>query len=105
MSVNEEFQHDQVCLEVDGCPTEGAVLKRFWRSHQPDKNLCEFYQVSDYPSLVRELVSHIEQLQEASRRNIKPWEDTMPPTLLPAYLKKLKRDDDAADAMLAERAK
>lgn len=25
---------DDVCQEADGCPTEMAVLKRFWRQHQ-----------------------------------------------------------------------
>jgi hypothetical protein len=25
---------DRVCEEADGCPTETAVLKRFWREHQ-----------------------------------------------------------------------
>jgi len=25
---------DKVCVEDDGCPTETAVLKRFWREHQ-----------------------------------------------------------------------
>jgi hypothetical protein len=25
---------DKVCVEADGCPTETAVLKRFWREHQ-----------------------------------------------------------------------
>lgn len=27
-------QADSPCVEADGCPTEGAVLKRFWREHQ-----------------------------------------------------------------------
>ena len=27
-------QGDRVCEEADGCPTETAVLKRFWREHQ-----------------------------------------------------------------------
>lgn len=25
---------DRVCQEADGCPTERAVLQRFWREHQ-----------------------------------------------------------------------
>jgi hypothetical protein len=25
---------DGVCQEADGCPTERAVLQRFWRAHQ-----------------------------------------------------------------------
>lgn len=27
-------QPDSICQEEDGCPTEGAVLKKFWREHQ-----------------------------------------------------------------------
>lgn len=27
-------QPDSTCVESDGCPTEGAVLKRFWRQYQ-----------------------------------------------------------------------
>ena len=29
-----EFEPDRICKEHDGCPTEGAVLKRFWRDNQ-----------------------------------------------------------------------
>jgi hypothetical protein len=101
---DKEFEPDQICEESDGCPTEGAVLKRFWRAHQPDKGLCEFYEVGDYPSLVRELVGHVAQLQDAVRRNVKPWEDTMPPTLLPAYIARLKQANEEAEAMLAARS-
>lgn len=102
---DKEFEPDQIFEASDGCPTEGAVLKRFWRANQPDKGLLDFYEASDYPSLVRELVGHVTQLQDAARRNVKPWEDTMPPTLLPAYVARLKKADEEADAMLAERAK
>lgn len=84
-----EFEPDRKCVESDGCPTEGAVLKRFWRANQPDKGLCEFYEADGYPSLVIELVKHVDQLQAASRRNVKPWEDTMPPTLLPAHIERV----------------
>lgn len=28
-----EFEPDAICKEEDGCPTENAVLKRFWREH------------------------------------------------------------------------
>lgn len=102
---NKEFEPDQICEESDGCPTEGAVLKRFWRANQPDKVLLDFYQASDYPSLVRELVDHVTQLQDAARRNVKPWEDTMPPTLLPAYIERINKADEDLRDMLAERAK
>lgn len=55
----------------------------------PDAALCGFYEVTDYPSLVRELVGHVAQLQDAVKRNVKPWEDTFPPTLLPAYVERV----------------
>lgn len=29
----DEFEPDSVCEESDGCPTEKAVLQRFWRAH------------------------------------------------------------------------
>lgn len=29
-----EFEPDGLCVEDDGCPTEGAVLKRFWRANK-----------------------------------------------------------------------
>lgn len=29
-----EFEPDSVCEDPDGCPTELAVLKRFWRDHR-----------------------------------------------------------------------
>lgn len=103
MSTNlNEFEPDRACEEADGCPTEGAVLKRFWRAHQPDKVLCDFYEVTDYPSLVHELVGHVAQLQDLARRNVKPWEDTMPPTLLPAHIERVKAADEELRAILAQ---
>lgn len=87
-----EFEHDAICEEADGCPTEGAVLKRFWRENQTDPVLCEFYEAESLQSLVRELVAHVAQLQEAAKRNVKPWEDTFPPTLLPAYIARLNAE-------------
>ncbi|NWA11966.1 hypothetical protein [Pseudomonas gingeri] len=59
------------------------------QAQPPDKALCDFYQVSDYPGLVRELVGHVAQLQDSAKRNVKPWEDTFPPTLLPAYVERV----------------
>jgi len=33
--MSDEREHgDAICVEDDGCPTEVAVLKRFWREHQ-----------------------------------------------------------------------
>jgi len=95
-----EFEPDAICLESDGCPTEGAVLKRFWRENQPDPVLCEFYEAEDFPSLVRELVGHVAQLQEAAKRNVKPWEDTFPPTLLPAYIARINAEQSDPVAVM-----
>ena len=56
---------------------------------KPDSVLCKFYDVTDWPGLVRELVGHVAQLQDSAKRNVKPWEDTFPPTLLPAYIERV----------------
>lgn len=93
--VESEFEPDAVCTESDGCPTEGAVLKRFWRENQPDTELCKFYEAEDCQSLVKELVGHVAQLQDAVKRNVKPWEDTFPPTLLPAYIASINAEQPA----------
>ena len=97
-----EFEQDAICKDSDGCPTEGAVLKRFWRENQPDPVLCEFYEAECFPSLVRELVGHIAQLQDAAKRNVKPWEDTFPPTLLPAYIARINAEQPAPVATAAK---
>ncbi|PPE61907.1 hypothetical protein F157LOC_00741 [Pectobacterium brasiliense] len=68
----------------------------------PDAMLCDFYEVSSYPDLVRELVLHVEQLQESAKRNVKPWEDTFPETLLPAYIERIKKADDACRAAMLQ---
>lgn len=105
--VESEFEPDAVCTESDGCPTEGAVLKRFWRENQPDTELCKFYQAEDCQSLVKELVGHVAQLQDAAKRNVKPWEDTFPPTLLPAYIARINAEhpEPAADHTQCEECK
>ncbi|HDT6090135.1 TPA: DUF551 domain-containing protein [Raoultella ornithinolytica] len=64
--------------------------------------LCEFYEVSNWPDLVRELVKHIEQLQDSAKRNVKPWEDTFPETLLPVYIDKVKQADEACRAAMLQ---
>lgn len=67
----------------------------------PDEMLCHFYEVNNWPDLVRELVKHVEQLQDSAKRNVKPWEDTFPETLLPAYIERVKQADEACrSAML-----
>ncbi|HEL4104652.1 TPA: hypothetical protein UM352_004048 [Stenotrophomonas maltophilia] len=54
---------------------------------QPDPTLLSFYQVSDFPSLVTALEAHVLQLIDLRKRSVKPWEDTMPPTLLPMWVR------------------
>lgn len=65
-------------------------------SPKPEPVLCKFYDVTDWPGLVRELVGHVAQLQESAKRNVKPWEDTFPPTLLPAYIERVNAENSAA---------
>ncbi|WP_282259700.1 hypothetical protein [Stenotrophomonas sp. PS02301] len=64
----------------------------------PDPTLLRFYQVTDYPSLVAALEAHVVKLIDACSRNVKPWEDTFPPTLLPKW----KREQEAQGAVLTE---
>lgn len=52
-----------------------------------DPQLLAFYQVSTVAELLAAQEAHILQLQDAARRNVKPWEDTFPPTLLPKYMR------------------
>lgn len=51
----------------------------------PDTTLLRFYGVSTYPELVSALEEHVLKLIDLRKRNVKPWEDTMPPTLLPRH--------------------
>lgn len=60
---------------------------------KPDPVLCKFYDVADWPGLVHELVGHVAQLQDSAKRNVKPWDDTFPPTLLPAYIERVNADN------------
>lgn len=53
----------------------------------PDQTLCRFYGVDSWEALVAAQEEHVLKLQDAARRNVKPWEDTFPPTLLPKYLR------------------
>lgn len=69
-----------------------------------DEMLCKFYEVNSWHDLVRELVKHVEQLQDSARRNVKPWEDTFPETLLPAYIERIKQADDACRAAMLQAA-
>jgi hypothetical protein len=52
-----------------------------------DPQLLAFYQVSTVAELLAAQEAHILQLQDAAQRNVKPWEDTFPPTLLPKYIR------------------
>ncbi|WP_050567529.1 hypothetical protein [Dickeya zeae] len=71
------------------------------REESPDAALCDFYDANSWTELVRGLVNHVEQLQETVKRNVKPWDDTFPPTLLPAYIERIKQADAAARAAIA----
>lgn len=64
----------------------------------PDQTLCRFYGVDSWEALVAAQEEHVLKLQDAARRNVKPWEDTFPPTLLPKYL----RDSGLAAAPAGE---
>lgn len=66
----------------------------------PEEMLCDFYEVNNWTDLVRELVKHVEQLQDSARRNVKPWEDTFSEILLPAYIERIKHADEACRAAM-----
>lgn len=53
----------------------------------PDPTLLRFYQATGYPELVGALEEHVLKLIDLRKRNVKPWEDTMPPTLLPKWIR------------------
>jgi hypothetical protein len=83
----EEFRTDDACaldavlaaLRSKPAASEGNVV--------PDPVLCQFYQVETVEQLLTAQEEHILKLQETVRHNVKPWEDTFPPTLLPKYLR------------------
>lgn len=52
-----------------------------------DPQLAAFYQVATVAELLAAQEEHIQKLQDSARRNVKPWEDTFPPTLLPKHLR------------------
>lgn len=93
---------DRLCLgyteEVDSVYLLGVVqaIVRPDSHPKPDPVLCRFYDVTDWAGLVRELVDHVAQLQDSAKRNVKPWEDTFPPTLLPAYIERVNTENAAA---------
>lgn len=95
---------DEGCADMipisDGRYVEFEDLERIITEHasqpKPDSVLCKFYDVTDWSGLVRELVDHVAQLQESAKRNVKPWEDTFPPTLLPAYIERVNAANAAA---------
>lgn len=74
-----EDKGDTVCREDDGCPTEGAVLKRFWRAVNTDdtKQLMAFYGVADVPALIEQQVQHVQILQ-VKLKGLEPKRDQFP---------------------------
>lgn len=89
--------HHPACRAVDDYkPGDCSHRCRPAVHPQPDPVLCKFYDVTDWPGLVRELVGHVDLLQDSAKRNVKPWEDTFPPTLLPAYIERVNTANAAA---------
>lgn len=66
-------------------PEPAALAARQPAVQDPDPTLLRFYQATDYPSLVSALEAHVLKLIDTCARNVKPWEDTFPPTLLPKW--------------------
>ncbi len=64
--------------------------------YQIDETLAKFYQVDNVADLIEEMEAHILKLIDSARRNVKPWEDTFPATLLPKHIREqgviLKKD-------------
>lgn len=56
-------------------------------NYQIDETLAKFYQVDNVADLVEEMENHILKLIDTVRRNVKPWEDTFPATLLPKHIR------------------
>lgn len=96
-----EKQRQALSDVVDTFESLIAALEQAQQQVVPDEMLCDFYEVSNWPDLVRELVKHVEHLQDSAKRNVKPWEDTFPETLLPAHIERVKRADDAVRAAIA----
>ncbi|UBM39759.1 hypothetical protein [Hafnia paralvei] len=118
--LDEIDQDEEPLLEWNGSNYTNRVTAALWKMYQaapaqpvipehcqmtPDEMLCDFYEVSNWPDLVRELVKHVEQLQESAKRNVKPWEDTFPETLLPAYVDRITRANDACRAEMLKNGK
>ncbi|EOD6527539.1 DUF551 domain-containing protein [Klebsiella pneumoniae] len=91
----------QLAREIE-LMSEAPLYRHAQQPVVPDEMLCEFYEVANWPDLVRELVKHVEQLQDSAKRNVKPWEDTFPETLLPAYIDRIKQADDACLAAMLQ---
>lgn len=70
----------------------------------PDPILLGFYQVHDYPGLVDAMEDHIAKLIDAARRNVKPWEDTFPPTLNRPLTDRQELEDLRRDVGILRRA-
>jgi len=44
----QEIESDRDHVEDDGCPTEKAVLQRFWREHQKQEPVAQVHVAEDY---------------------------------------------------------
>lgn len=56
-------------------------------AYQLDPTLAKFYGVATVAELVDAMEKHIHKLIDTHRRNVKPWDDTFPPTLLPKHIR------------------
>ena len=56
-------------------------------TYQLDPTLATFYGVETVAELVVAMEQHIHKLIDTHRRNVKPWEDTFPATLLPRHIR------------------
>ena len=68
-----EKSQDKPCVEDDGCPTEKAVLQRFWREHQAqperewvgltdeDRMICEQSERGNYFALCQAIEAKLKE--------------------------------------------
>lgn len=93
-------QSQEEGVELARMALNAINTKPMTASIEPDEMLCDFYEVDNWTDLVRELVKHVAQLQDSAKRNVKPWEDAFPETLLPAYIERVKQADEACRATM-----
>lgn len=64
----EQKEPDSLCVEDDGCPTERAVLQRFWRKHhQPELDVSALVEALE--EIIHPVRFMQERLEEGERLN------------------------------------